>query len=341
MSTNTNTDLTEEDAADLQFPKGKCYFQKHHITVRILLISEQKLTVTPFITNKNTPIALTVSSDNEKCSSCKTELNPPYIQCAECHIDICSACFANGVEFFSHRNDHNYRVIRNDFVLFEKSDWTAKEELALLDSLLKFNNWKLIAKDLPGRSEREIKHHYDKFYLERRGSNLFPQMPEHENVVYPLPVIPYKFKLSGIEEPPRFAANTVGYNCLAGYNPARSDFELEYDAHAEELLSNLKFEPVARDDPHHDLINDLQCAIVMSYNRRLKERQRRKQIIRNHGLILLRKTIASLHRYDMTITRPVCERLMAFKQFFKNGDEFDYMMEGLHRAGELKMQISK
>lgn len=33
MSTNTNTDLTEEDAADLQFPKGRLYYCKHFIHV--------------------------------------------------------------------------------------------------------------------------------------------------------------------------------------------------------------------------------------------------------------------------------------------------------------------
>lgn len=274
----------------------------------------------------------------DTCSKCNVELIPPYILCVECEINICSACFANGVEFSNHRNNHSYRVLHFDFVLFENSDWTAKEELTLLETLLQYANWNTIAKHLPGRSVKEVKEHYDYIYLQRNGSSLLPEMPKPEVSACPLPIVPYKFRLN-IEEPPRYTYNSVGYHSVAGYNAARSDFELEYDANAEDLITNLKSEPVDVDDPDYEIITDLQCAIIRRYNRRLSERQRRKSIIRRHGLILLRKTMAALHRYDMTITRAVYERLLGFMQFYTNGMDFDYILEGLHRAGELKMQI--
>lgn len=274
----------------------------------------------------------------DTCSKCNEELTPPYIFCVECELNICSACFANGVEFLNHKNDHSYRVLHFDFVLFENCDWTAKEELTLLESLLQYANWNTVTKHLPGRTVKEVKEHYDYMYLQRHGSPQLPEMPKIEASEYPFPIVPYRFRLN-VDDPPRYTYNSVGYHSVAGYNAARSDFELEYDNNAEDLITNLNAELFDEEDLDYQIVTDLQCAIVRSYNRRLKERQRRKLIIRRHGLILLRKTMAALHRYDMTITRPVYERLLGFMQFYKNGMDFDYILEGLHRAGELKMQI--
>lgn len=62
MATNTNTDLTEEDAADLQFPKGRIrlcpsynnildhYLQKIRLNYRKLSRTESKPTVLIAIT---------------------------------------------------------------------------------------------------------------------------------------------------------------------------------------------------------------------------------------------------------------------------------------------------
>lgn len=256
-----------------------------------------------------------------------------------CNVDICSACFAEGVEFGSHYNDHSYRVMTQNFTLFKDSDWTAAEELTLLDSLLQDNNWESIAKKLPGRSIAEIKEHYDYFYMQQKGSPLLPKPPQVEGAPYPMPIVPYRIKVTGVEDPPRYTSQSVSYLSVAGYNAARSDFELDYDASAEELLAGLKSIDV--NDPDYKILSELQCAIVSAYNMRLRERRKRKRIIKTHGLILLRKTVAALHRYDVTITRPVYERLMCFMQFFKTGMEFDYLLEGLHHAGELKMQITR
>jgi transcriptional adapter 2-alpha len=270
------------------------------------------------------------------CASCACDLVAPYIYCALCKVNICAVCFSKGAEFGEHRNDHDYHIIRDDFPVFEGTDWTAREETVLLDSLQKYGNWNLIAKELPNRTLKEIKSHYDYFYLERRGSGRMPEVKETATAVFLEPVVPYRCRISDTDEPPRYSPNTVGYKSLAGYNPARSDFECEFDSTAEDLLSNLK--PVDRGDPHFDLVTNLQCSIIQIYNRRLVERQRWKRIIREHGLIILRKVHAWLHRYDVTITRPVYEKLIRFMQFC-TPVQFEMLMEGLHRSGELKIQI--
>lgn len=57
-------------------------------------------------------------------------------QCAECeNFDLCADCFCAGVELKPHKNTHAYRVSDNlNFPVFDK-DWTAKEELLLLDGM--------------------------------------------------------------------------------------------------------------------------------------------------------------------------------------------------------------
>ncbi|KAJ8918360.1 hypothetical protein NQ315_008054 [Exocentrus adspersus] len=316
---NTNTDLTEEDAADLQFPKD-----------------EQPSTSTMF--NYPNGKSAENSETASYCANCFSELVYPYILCDVCNVNICSTCFSNGAEFLNHKNDHDYRVLNSKFVLFENSDWTADEELTLLESLAAYGNWNLVAQELPKRTVSEIMDHYDYFYLQRNGSQHLPEVEIPDTATDPLVVVPYRFRLTDSEDPPRYAPNTVGYQSLAGYNPARSEFENEYDKNAEDLLSNV--EVIDENDPHHDLMTKLQCSLIEGYNRRLRERQRWKNVISKHGLLLLRKTTSWLHRYDLTLTRPIYEKMLRFMQVCEPL-KYDMLMEGLHRVGELKLQISR
>lgn len=273
-----------------------------------------------------------------KCSNCTNDLSSIYIMCDECDLNICTKCFANGSEFSSHKNNHNYRVFTDQFKLFQDSTWTAREELTLLNGLITLGNWPAIQKTLPKYTLEEIKTHYDVFYLNRKGSSLLPSFSNEERYIYNEPIIPYRFKTLNVFEPPRAPMSIASSNMLAGYSAARSDFEYEYDANAEDLICNLKV-PDANNPYYHTLV-DLQYAIFKMYNNRLKERMRRKKIIRKHGLILTRKVNAWLHRYDTTVTQNVYDRMTRFMQFC-SGERFEYIMEGLHRAGELKIQIAR
>lgn len=328
MSAPTNTDLTEEDAADLQFPKGEPKSSNHHF----------------YTTGSSCAIAAKSSAENDsficlnvdtKCANCVNELSVVYIICEECDKNICTKCFANGVEFSSHKNDHSYRIFHDQFLLFENSTWTAREELALLNGLINMGNWISISRLFPNRTLKEIKEHYEYFYIHQRGSSLLPRFTQTIRGSFIEPIIPYRVKLSNITDPPR---SSSGNNFLAGYNAARSDFEVEYDASAEDLICNLEVPNV--NHPHYEIITNLQCSVLKMYNAKLKERMRRRRIIRKHGLIMLRRVSAWLHRYDATISQNVYEKMIKFMQFC-SGQKFEYIMEGLHRAGELKMQIAR
>lgn len=253
-----------------------------------------------------------------------------------CEKSICCTCFASGAEFGSHKNDHAYSVLSNDCVLFENSNWTAQDELTLLNGLINVGNFSNIAKEM-SKSYAEVKEHYEEFYLERKGSLSLPVVSNNCNEYIP-PVVPYRFRLVDVADPIRCSSSSPMFHNYAGYNAARSDFEMDYDASAEDLISHLQ----VIDDTHplRETLEKLQCSIIHIYNRRLRERQRRKRVIKEHGLIMHRKMLSWLHRFDNTLSQSVYERLIPFVQFYR-GQGFEYLMEGLHRVGELKMQIAR
>lgn len=298
----------------------------------------------------NSNIDLNVSVEKEEiitsdsvCFICNSTLSKPHIRCAICnYIELCCACFSSGREIKSHKNDHDYIIVRNEFPLFDNSVWTAKEELELLDVLLEcgFGNWIDISRRMYGKTPEECKAHYLQHYIDKPSVSELPKFHETNTSLFHIPTIPYMLKLDDLEDPPRFSNDTVNSRLLSGYNPARSDFEVNFDHHAELVVSDLKFDDFNTDEPEDNLGRNLQLSLVSVYNNRLRERKRREKIIKDHGLITLRRMNTWLHRYDDSVTRPLVERLLVFMQLV-GGMDFDYIMEGLHRVGELKCYLQK
>ncbi|XP_011866370.1 PREDICTED: transcriptional adapter 2-alpha [Vollenhovia emeryi] len=330
MANPNLTDMTEEDAADLQFPKD-------------CLLS-------PTDESEHADVELEVSVSKDKifasdpvCRVCRSTLAEPYIRCAMCtDVEMCPPCFARGRETDEHKNDHDYVIIKNEFPLIDESGWAAKHELELLDVLQQcgFGNWVDVGRRMHSKSAEECKTHYLQHYINNQALPGLPRFEESGASLFGCEPIPYMYKLQDLEEPPRFAPDTINARLLAGYNAARSDFVVNFDNHAESLVSDLDFGEFQPDDDAYELGRALQVAIVQAYNNRLKERARRRKVIRDHGLITFRRVITSIQRYENTIMRPFAERLLIFMQLV-DGIEFDYIMEGLHRAGELKNHINR
>lgn len=84
---------------------------------------------------------------------------------------------------------------------------------------------------------------------------------------------------------------------LLGYKPLRGDFDIEFDNNAEDLLCLAsKLNEVCHGDTYvknktekedQKLLKELQFTLVDTYNGRLKERKRRKKIVKDNGLINL------------------------------------------------------
>lgn len=278
------------------------------------------------------------------CFVCRSSVSEPYIRCAICSkVDLCPNCFVNGREKGSHKNDHDYMIVRYEFRLIKNSNWTAKEEMMLLNLILEcgIGNWDDISKRmLKKRSPDECKKHYFKHFIDEKFLNSLPKSKGHSASVYGSETVPYRFKLDNIDDPPRYKAFTNSSNILAGYNAARSDFQINFDDDAESWVAKLKYDHFMPGDSNFETAQELQTAIVSAYNERLKERHRRRKIIRDHGLISSRKNAAFYRIYENAVCKPGLDRLKIFSQLI-NGTELDYLLTGLLRIGELKSQLGK
>ncbi|KAK6639873.1 hypothetical protein RUM43_008148 [Polyplax serrata] len=370
MAASGSADVIEEDAADLQFPKDEINVEADWLELSCKI--------------------------QEKCAICKKELKyEPVIRCYECScVDICVQCFSLGLETQQHQNHHMYQIDRRHAPIFTTSDWPADLELDLLNAVLEFGygNWTDISKRIQGKTPEEIRIHFNEYYLGNRDN--LPNFPsfgmdmitsEHNNPSY-------KYSSQAVcEEPPRFPINTPQYRYFAGYNAARSDFEIEYDNSAESLVTCLDFDEIEKEDENdndsndeshsilekfgntdtysnsndketsvkdigldecqvpglkkdsvdenshseENLMKELKITLIQQYNECLKERMRRKRIIRNHGLLLLRKFPITLNKYENSITKSALDRLYPFMQLV-SGERFDYILEGLDKEMELK-----
>jgi transcriptional adapter 2-alpha len=252
-------------------------------------------------------------------------------------VEICCSCFSIGAELEPHKNYHQYVVVKNEFAVFEGSTWIASEEIELLDALFEcgLGNWSDISRRLRTRSPQECEKHYVTFYID----NPVPELPKFNENIHPITLEPaFEYRPLETELPPRYLPGSSSYRALGGYNAARGDFEIEYDNYAETTISQLDASTFEPDDPYYEIGTALQEAIVNMYTVRLRERERRKRVVRDHGLIVVRKTLSWLQRYETTVTRAVAERLLLFMQLM-SGIDFDYIMEGLHHAGELRQYI--
>lgn len=119
------------------------------------------------------------------------------------------------------------------------------------------------------------------------------------------------------------------------YMPNRDDFEREYDTSAEQLVSTLSLNT---DDEDVDLV--LKLAQVDIYTRRLRERARRKRLVRDYQLV------ANFFRGNHRRTRhsrdqrEFRDRFRVFAQFY-TAHEFDRILASLEREKQLRIRLSE
>ncbi|XP_015314022.1 transcriptional adapter 2-alpha isoform X2 [Bos indicus] len=224
-------------------------------------------------------------SDKPPCRGCSSYLMEPYIKCAECGpppFFLCLQCFTRGFEYKKHQSDHTYEIMTSDFPVLDPS-WTAQEEMALLEAVMDcgFGNWQDVANQMCTKTKEECEKHYMKHFINNPlfASTLL-NLKQAEEAKTADTAIPFH----SADDPPRPTFDSLLSRDMAGYMPARADFIEEFDNYAEWDLRDIDF---VEDDS--DILHALKMAVVDIYHSRLKERQRRKKIIRDHGLINLRK----------------------------------------------------
>uniref|UniRef100_A0A8C8C6R1 Transcriptional adapter n=1 Tax=Oncorhynchus tshawytscha TaxID=74940 RepID=A0A8C8C6R1_ONCTS len=221
----------------------------------------------------------------------------PYIKCAECGPSpflLCLQCFTRGFEFKKHESDHKYEIMTSDFPVLEPG-WTAQEEMAVLEAVMDcgFGNWLDVAYQMRTKSKEECEAHYMKNFINNPlFSSTLLNLRQIEEARTADTAIPFK----PTDDPPRPTFDSLLSRDMAGYMPARADFMEEFDNYAEWDLKDIDFV-----DDDSDLLHALKIAVVDIYHSRLKERGRRKKIIRDHGLINLRKFQILEHRYPKEV----------------------------------------
>ncbi|CAG5128357.1 unnamed protein product [Candidula unifasciata] len=281
-------------------------------------------------------------SDNfgSVCRVCRSPLEPPWIRCVQCqpYQHICARCFSFGVEFDQHESDHSYMVVRYNFPLFEPS-WTAAEEIRLLESIQEYGlgNWVPVSGRMRVKSAEDCERHYFKYYVENPQPPL-PVFEDRENYTRGAPVV---FKLS--DNPPRPPEGSTLSFEMGGYSAARGDFDVEHDNFIEMDICRMTFdedddddETVVKEPDDEHLYRELSLAALDVYWHCLRERQRRKKMIRDYGLINVRKWYGMLkRRYENNIP---LEFLRPFMRLFPPVT-FDKYLESLNYKKQLKSDI--
>ncbi|KAJ4935543.1 hypothetical protein JOQ06_017075 [Pogonophryne albipinna] len=223
--------------------------------------------------------------DKPPCRGCSSYLTEPYIKCAECGplpFLLCLQCFTKGFELKKHESDHKYEIMTSDFPVLE-SGWSAQEEMALLEAVMDcgFGNWQDVAYQMRTKTKEECESHYMKNFINNPlFSSTLLSLRKTKDSRFAEGAIPFK----PTDDPPRPTFDSVLSRDMAGYMPARADFMEEFDNYAEWDLKDIDFV-----DDDSDILRALKLSVVDIYHSRLKERQRRKKVIRDHGLINLRK----------------------------------------------------
>ncbi|XP_032136688.1 transcriptional adapter 2-alpha isoform X2 [Sapajus apella] len=216
-------------------------------------------------------------SDKPPCRGCSSYLMEPYIKCAECGPPPFFLCLQT-----------------SDFPVLDPS-WTAQEEMALLEAVMDcgFGNWQDVANQMCTKTKEECEKHYMKHFINNPlfASTLL-NLKQAEEAKTADTAIPFH----STDDPPRPTFDSLLSRDMAGYMPARADFIEEFDNYAEWDLRDIDF---VEDDS--DILHALKMAVVDIYHSRLKERQRRKKIIRDHGLINLRKFQLMERRYPKEV----------------------------------------
>ncbi|KAM7264905.1 hypothetical protein ACFE04_002588 [Oxalis oulophora] len=133
---------------------------------------------------KTTPAAISLHTAQEiiggkcglyHCNYCNKDISAAVrIKCAVClDFDLCIECFSVGAELNPHKSNHPYRVMDNLSFPLISPDWSADEELLLLEGIemYGFGNWTEVSDNVGTKNRSQCIDHYNAIYM---NSPYFP-----------------------------------------------------------------------------------------------------------------------------------------------------------------------
>ncbi|CAM9198537.1 unnamed protein product, partial [Ectocarpus fasciculatus] len=245
--------------------------------------------------------------------------------------ETCIDCFCAGAALLPHRPDHPYRVVDClDFPIFNK-DWSAREELLLLEAIDRHGagNWKTIAEYIGTKTLKQCEDHYWDSYLGSYGQCL------------PSTTIGGTLNRDRNKDSTRGGKREMDIRDriaqlpgadLSGFMPLRQDFEFEHENSAEIILADMEFS-----DSEHPSESALKLDVVKIYNQKLDERDRRKRFVIDTGLVDVKK-IQQADRRRGKEDRDMATRCRMLSRF-QSASEQETMLSGIMLARRLKKQL--
>ncbi|XP_050509666.1 transcriptional adapter 2B-like isoform X1 [Diabrotica virgifera virgifera] len=274
------------------------------------------------------------------CTYCQEEINNVRVRCCICpDFDICLQCFSIGAEIGPHKSDHAYQLMDpcSTSIFGGRGAWTGGEHLLLLDAveLYGFGNWELISEHVETRSAEEVKEEYIARYVD---GNLGKVTMTNPNLKKPVLVDHTIDDDASVTPAPPLDVTLEEANLL-GYKPYRDDYEMEYNMEAEGLVSKLSLDP--EEDSGVEIV--LKLMIVDMYMRRLKERTRRKKIVKDYQLVAKYFENLRMDPYKAQITRDQRElkdKFRVFSQFMRPAD-YERITSSLEKEKDLRHRLSE
>jgi len=286
------------------------------------------------------------------CAGCGDDIHQTSlvrIQCTDCSLQLCPECFSSRVEVGPHKCYHGYKFMDNgDFSPLGNS-WSAKEFVQLLDGLEQFGygNWNDVSRYVETKTAGECRD---------AVNNIF--------VSGPIGSLTYKESSRGCARDHTSHSTSAhsshsappGINIhqllVLGFMPARDDFEMEYENEAEVLVSGIEAAPggVRLDPEDEELESNLKLAHVEMYQKKLKERERRKQVSNELSLVenFFKENPYNAMTGKMTIPKPKKkdskqELLDKFKfvTSIQSIEEYKKLMASVSKEKEIKYRIKE
>ncbi|KFK26542.1 hypothetical protein AALP_AA8G262500 [Arabis alpina] len=288
------------------------------------------------------------------CDYCQKDITGKIrIKCAVCpDFDLCVECMSVGAEITPHKSDHPYRVMGNLTFPLICPDWSADDEMLLLEGLEIYGlgNWAEVAEHVGTKTKEQCLDHYRNIYL---NSPFFPlpdmshvagknrkelqamakgrteEKKADQNMKEEYPFSPPKVKVEdtqkeshtdrtfGVKKPVAPGNNSLVE--LSSYNHKRQEFDPEYDNDAEQLLAEMEFKENDTPEEH-----ELKLRVLRIYSKRLDERKRRKEFILERNLLY-----PNPYEKDLSQEEKVqCRRLDVFMRFHSK-EEHDELLRSV------------
>jgi len=157
----------------LRGPSSPTYKQKRSAESANLAGDVVALASSPLqeaVSTRHPSLAPRVFGARYRCNYCSRDIsNCTRITCAVCpDFDLCISCFSVGASVYPHEASHPYRVVEYVSRPVFSTEWSAEEELRLLEGLEMYGpgNFQLAAEYVGTKSKIKCEQHYLEVYLD-------------------------------------------------------------------------------------------------------------------------------------------------------------------------------